>query len=111
MAPSRKATTSGSTLPAERKRSQLSHASTARAAIAPAASPPTRAARRKARTIAASPAVRTTTSHRLGAAVPNSASGAVNSTASGFQPVPEMVLRPRLGTTISRPNTTHAHGS
>ncbi len=61
--------------------------------------------------MAASPAVRTTTSHRLGAAAPNSAKGAVNSTGSGFQPVNATVLRPRLGTTTSRPNTTQAQGS
>ena len=61
--------------------------------------------------MAASPTQRTTTSQRLGAAPPRSASGAVTSTANGFQPVREMVLNPGSGATISRPNTSHDHGS
>ena len=35
----------------------------------------------------------------------------MKSTASGFQPVLAMVLKPGPGTTISLPKTIHAHGS
>ena len=86
-------------------------ARSATAAIAPAIGPPARAPSRKASASAARPAKRTTTSQRLGAAEPVRASGAVKSTASGFQPVLAMVLKPGPGTAISRPKTSHAHGS
>ncbi len=105
------ATINGSTLPAARKRSHSDVAKSAIAAIAPAIGPPARAPSRNASTSAARPANRTTTSQRLGAAEPASASGAVKSTASGFQPVLAMVLKPGPGTTSSRPKTIHAQGS
>jgi hypothetical protein len=111
VAPGRSATTSGSTFPAHRNRTHVEQARRASAASAPASTPPAHAPRRKASTMATRPAQRTTTSHRLGAAPPNRPSGAVNSTGSGFQPVGEIVLSAGPGPTISRPNTTQAHGS
>ena len=52
---------------------------------------------------------RAITSHRSGCALPNTANTVVNSTGSGFQDGPPVVWRSMW--TISRPHTSHAHGS
>ncbi len=60
-------------------------------------------------TTAITPPARATTSHRLGAALPNRAKTVVKTTGSGFQVGPPVVCSLRC--TISRPHTNQDQGS
>jgi hypothetical protein len=78
-------------------------------AAAPAGTPPSRRATRKAITTPAMAPARATNSHRSGARLPKSANGVVSSTGNGFHDGPSTVDRSRCR--ISRPQTIQAHGS